>query len=540
MDTFLALYRQRLRRDRWQLASWVLGIGAMTVFAAAAVAKTYGDLAEQAAILKVALATPAILVFRGLARGPGLGPFTFFEIFTFLALLAGWMSTFMAVRHSRAEEESGRAEMVSATPASRMLPLAATVLHGLVANALAAIVVALGFISAGLDPAGSVLAGAATGAVGVSFLGVGLLAGEFMSTSRGANAVSASLVLAAYLLRGLGDAAGTPGADGMTMTAGWPSWISPIGWGQQTFAYTGDRWWPLVLPLGLGALCVAATALIMDRRDVGAALLAGRTGRADARPTLGGSFALAARLQMGSIIGWCIGGLATGLLTGGLGSAVDSITAANENTTTALRRMLAAQGASTAQLLVSVFFLLAGVLAAACALQAVIRARQEEAAGTGPWLVSQPLGRVRWFADYLALGSLTIVAVLLMTALGAWISLTASGDTSAAGGDVWMTALDQVPAALVFLSVPALVFVVWPPATIPAGWTVLGVAVLLGVFGGLIGVDESVRDISPFAHTPVPGPGGTDWTGGFWMLGISVAAAAASLALMRRREVGSA
>jgi ABC-2 type transport system permease protein len=60
------------------------------------------------------------------------------------------------------------------------------------------------------------------------------------------------------------------------------------------------------------------------------------------------------------------------------------------------------------------------------------------------------------------------------------------------------------------------------------------------VFGGLIGVDESVRDISPFAHTPVPGPGGTDWTGGFWMLGISVAAAAAALALMRRREVGSA
>jgi ABC-2 type transport system permease protein len=540
MGTFVSLYRQRLRRDRWQLVGWIVGIGAMTLFASAAVAKTYGDVTTQSEILKVALATPAILVFRGLARGPGLGAFTFFEIFTFLALLAGWMSTFMAVRHSRAEEESGRAEMTAATPAGRMLPLLATVLHGVVANILAAIVVALCFMAGNLDPAGSVLAGAATGAVGIAFLGVGLLAGEFMSTSRGANAVSASLVLVAYLLRGFGDAAGTPGADGMTMSAGWPSWLSPIGWGQQTFAYTGDRWWPLLLPLALGTVCTAATALIMDRRDVGAALLAGRTGRPDARPALNGSFALSARLQMGSIIGWCIGGLATGLLTGALGSAIDAITSANQDTTAALRKMLNAQGTSTSQLLVSVFFLLAGVLAAACALQAVIRARQEEAAGTGPWLVSQPLGRMRWFADYLGLGALTIVAVLFLTAVGAWASLTASGDTSAAVGDVWLTALDQVPAALIFLAVPALVFVVWPRATIPAGWTILGVAVLLGVFGGLIGVDKSVQDLSPFSHTPVPGPGGTDWAGGFWMLAISAGTAALALALMRRREVGSA
>lgn len=534
------LYRQRLRRDRWQLVGWIVGIAALALFSAAAVSKTYGTLAEQTDVLKIALATPAILIFRGLARGPGLGAFTFFEIFSFLALLTGWMSTFMAVRHSRAEEESGRGEMIGSTPAGRMLPLLATVMHGVIANLLAAIAVALAFIASNLDPAGSILTGAAAGAVGVAFLGVGLLAGEFMSTSRGANSVSASLVLVAYILRGFGDAAGTPGADGMSMTAGWPSWLSPIGWGQQTFAYTGDRWWPLILPLALGAVCIAATALIMDRRDVGAALLAGRTGRADARPALNGSFALAARLQMGSIIGWCIGGLATGLLTGSLGSAMNAVTSANPDTTIALRKMISGQGTSMAQLLVSVFFLLAGVLAAACALQAVIRARQEEAAGTGPWLVSQPLGRMRWFGDYMALGALTIVAVLLLTALGAWVSLVASGDTSSAVGDVWMTAIDQIPAALIFLTVPALVFVVWPQATIPAGWTILGVAVLLGVFGGLIGIDKSVQDISPFTHTPVPGAGGTDWTGGFWMLAISVVAAALALALMRRREVGSA
>ena len=43
---------------------------------------------------------------------------------------------------------------------------------------------------------------------------------------------------AAFVLRAAGDA-----GDGTL------SWLSPIGWGQRTFPYAGDRWWPLLLPL---------------------------------------------------------------------------------------------------------------------------------------------------------------------------------------------------------------------------------------------------------------------------------------------------
>lgn len=540
MGVLLVLWGQRLRRDRWQLLSWVVAIGAFAMFAAAAVSQTYGNVASRTEILQVAIATPAILLLRGLPRGADQGAFTFFLIYAFLALLAGLMSTFLAVRHSRADEESGGAELVAATPAGRLLPSAATLLHGTTANLLVAIAVSAGFAAQGLDPQGSVIAGAATGAVGFAFLGVGLLVAQFMGTSRGANGVSAALVVLAYLLRGIGDATGTPGPDGTTMTEGAASWFSPIGWGQQTYAYTGDRGWPLLLPVALGAGSLTAAWLILRSRDSGASIWGARPGRAAAHRGLGSPVALALRLQSGSIIGWGFSGLALGLLAGSLGKAIAAVDTPDTNITAVMRAMLQAQGVSLTQLMVSVLFSMAGVLAAACALQAVIRMRQEEAAGTAELLLSVPVGRVRWLAGYLLLGAAAVVLVVGLTGVGAWATLNGSGDQSMPADALWQTALAQLPAALIYLAVPALVFVLWPVAAIGTSWALLALGVLLGIFGGMLGIDQSLRDLSPFTHTPVPHGDATDWSGAWWMLAIALLAGALAVVAMRRREVGSA
>ncbi|HEY8701054.1 MAG TPA: hypothetical protein VIM08_08845 [Arthrobacter sp.] len=540
MGRFLTLYVQLLRRDRWQLVVWVLVIGFMALLSVGAIIKTYGDEASRADVLRLATATPAILMLRGLPRGPGQGAFTFFAVFSFLSLLAGFMSAFLAVRHTRAEEESGRADLSSATPAGRWAPVVSTIVHGVVANVLVAAAISAGLTAGGLDPAGSLVAGAAAGAVGVAFLGVGLLVSEFMSTSRGANGISSALVVLAYVLRGFGDATGRVGPDGMTMTAAWPSWISPIGWGQQTYAYTENRLWPMLLPLALAAACIAVLIPLMSRRDVGASVLAERPGRADARPSLRGPLSLAFRLQSGSMVGWCLGGLAMGVLTGSLGAAVVAAADTNPVVTVALRAMIQAQGTSLTQLMVSALFSIAGILAAACGLQAVLRLRQEETAGTAAFVVAAPVSRVRWLASFVILGTISVLLVMSFAALGAWTSLVASGDTSSAVGDVWATAVNQLPAALIFIALPTAVFVLWPSATTPLGWGLLAAAVILGIFGGMVGFDKSVRDLSPFSHTPVPLPTGTDWSGGFWMLGISAVLTLLSLAAMRGREVGTA
>ncbi len=535
MSTLSVLLRQRARRDRWQLIIWIAGTGLLALVSASAVAQTYGDYAGRVSILRLAIANPAILMLRGTPRGAGLDAFVFFEIFTFLALLAGLMSTFLAVRHSRAEEESGRAEMVSATPAARMTPTVATLIHGVLANVLLGVVVALAFIVGHLDADGSFVTGAAVAATGVAFLAVGLLAAQFMRTSRGANGTAAAVVGLAYVLRGLGDALGTPVADGTQMSPAWPSWLSPIGWGQQSAAYTANNAAPMLLNIVLAAVCLLAVFGLQAHRDSGASLLAGRTGRINARSGLSGPFALGWRLQLPSILGWCLGGAFAGLFAGTLSKLVEQAGSANPTVSTVLHDMVQG-GGSMDQVLISVMFSLIGILAAACAAQTIIRMRQEETAGTAELILASPVSRTRWFRDYLLLGLSAIVLVLLSGAVVSGLSALAVGGSPARIGDSFAAAAAQLPAALVYLGVLALLFVVLPGLTISLAWISIGIGVFLGFFGGLIGVPQWARDISPFTHTPVPSSA-ADYSGAVWMLVVAVAATAFAVAAMRRREL---
>ncbi len=537
MRTLGILLTQRLRRDRIYLLLWILGIGLLGLFAATSVAQTFGDEAGRAGILRLAVANPAILVLRGLPQGTGLAAVVFFAIFNFLALLAGLMSTFLAVRHSRAEEETGRAEMIAATPAARTLPTVATLLHGILANLTLGIVVAVGLIIGKLDVPGSLVTGVAVAAAGVTFLGIGLLAAQFMLTSRGANAVSAGIVGAAYLTRGLGDALGTPAADGLHMTAAWPTWISPIGWGELTGAYTRNDLTPLSLNLALTVVCIVVVFALQASRDSGASLLPGRPGRISARRLLGGSLGLAWRLQWPALVGWCVGGVVCGLLAGILTQLIEQVSSNNATLQRILQKLVPGGQESSTQILISTMFSLAGILAAACATQVVIRMRQEENLGTAELILSSPVSRVRWLLDYLVLGTVSIALVLAVSAGVGALGILATDNTAAGVGDMFAAAAAQLPAALIYLGVLALVFVLLPGITIALGWTLVGIGVTFGVFGGLIGLPDWVRNISPFTHTPVATQGATDWSGGLWMLGISVLAALLALLLMRRREL---
>ncbi|MFF1876761.1 ABC transporter permease [Leifsonia sp. NPDC058230] len=532
------LLRQRMRRDRWQLLIWILCIALLALFSASSIQTTYGDAAGRADLVKLAIANPAILILRGLPQGTGLASVTFFEIFTFLALLAGLMSTFLAVRHSRAEEESGRAELVASTPAARILPTVATLTHGVLANVVLAVLTGLGFIAAGLPATGSFVAGAAVGGAGIAFLAVGLLLAQLMMSSRGANGFASAIVVLAYVLRGIGDATGTVTGDGNHMISAWPTWLSPIGWGEQMAAYTANDWRPLLLDLGLAAVLMVIVFALQSVRDSGAGLIPERAGRRDARAALNGPFGLAWRLQWPTILGWTVGGLFTGLLAGSLGSVVSSAVADDPglaNIRTAIGSIGSGGSGPLTQVFVAAIFSLAGVLAAACATQVAIRLRQEEAAGAAEVLMSTPLSRVRWLFEFLLVGVIAIVLVLVAAAVAAGLSAVSAGEDASIINDSFAAAAAQLPVGLVYLGVLALVFVVLPRLTIPLAWTLLGLGAFAGIFGGLIGLPDWAHDLSPFSHVPVV-VGTVDWTGGYWMFGIAIVATAAAAALIRRRD----
>lgn len=532
------MLRLRIRRDRVQVSVWILALGAIALLSALAVPASFGTLDERVSLLKVAVGTPTILMLRGEPRGAGEDALLFFQLFANLAVAVAFMSTFLAVRHSRAEEEAGRNELIGATPAGRVTPLIATVLHGTLASLLVGTAVGLALAVTGLDVAGSVLTGAALAGTGVAFLGVGLVSAQLMRTSRGANGLAAAVIGIAYLLRALGDAGGTPAADGLSLSSAWPSRLSPIGWGQRTRAFTENDPAPLLLHLALAAVLVAVTLLLQSTRDSGSSVFAERSGRAAAGPALRSSLGLAWRLQWAAIVGWSITGLAFGLLAGSLGDTVVTLMESNPAFQGVLVRLAGGRGAII-DLFTAALFTIVGVIAAAAAIQAMLRMRQEEAAGTAEVLLSTRLHRIRWLADHLLVAVVAVLLVLAAAVGGAAAALSGSSDATDRVANVVQAGLAQLPAALLLLTFAA-VLVAWlPRASIGVGWAVLLAAVVAGLFGDLLNLPEWVRNLSPFTHTPVVASADVDWSGAWWMPVLALLLAAAAAVGFRRRDIAA-
>jgi len=538
MTRLLVLLRQRIRRDRLQLALWLAGTGLLAWAAVTAVFDTFGEESDRREILAVAVATRTILVFRGTPNGVEDGAFVFFLLFAWLALMGGLMSTFLAVRHTRMDEEQGRAELVAATPAGRILPTIATVVHGVLANLALGLVIALAWIGTGLDAAGSLVAGAAIAATGVAFLAFGLFAAQLFRTSRGANGSAVAFVLTAYLLRGVGDAAGAPSDDLLFVTPAWPSWLSPIGYGQFTGAFVENDLTPLLVPFGFAVAVIAVVFGLQSVRDQGASLLSGRSGRAAAGRVLSSSFGLAWRLNTSILLSWTAGAVATGLLATSLSTILGQVTDSAPALVETLRRIIGDE-ASIEQAFVATFYSFVGVLAACCAVQVGIRARQEETHGTAEIVLATPVPRVRWMLEYWIVGVIVIVVVLSAAGLAGVLGAVVAASPETLIPNVAQAAAAQLPACLIFLGLTLLVFAVLPRATIPLGWTLIGAAAIVGIFGPILQLPEWMTNLSPFTHTPVPTGDDTDWSGGVWMLGIGLAAGVAAIAAMNRRELAS-
>jgi ABC-2 type transport system permease protein len=182
-------------------------------------------------------------------------------------------------------------------------------------------------------------------------------------------------------------------------------------------------------------------------------------------------------------------------------------------------------------------FGIVGVLASCCVVQIGIRARQEEAHGTAETVLATPVPRIRWLAEYWIVGVVATIVVLAAAALAGLLGALSAEDPGALASELVQAAAAQLPATLVFLGLTLLVFAALPRSTIPLAWTLVGLAAILGVFGPLLGAPEWLVDASPFTHSPVPAGDEVDWTGGFWMIGIGIVAAAIAVAAMRRREV---
>ncbi|MGI9001487.1 MAG: ABC transporter permease [Pseudonocardia sp.] len=486
------LLRFALRRDRLRLAIWVLAVGVLNAYTAAALDSAFPTAVDRQA--RAALMTNPSAVLLG---GPNfglddytLGAIVANEVSLTIMIAVAIMSILLVMRHTRAEEESGRAELVRAGVVGRRAQLTSALILAALANVAIAAVVAGALTASGLAGIDSIAFGLGIGLTGLVFAAVAALTAQISEHARAASGSALAVLAAAALIRGIGDI-GDPGGSLL-------SWFSPIAWAQQIRAYVDLRWWPLLFSVVFAAGVAAFGYWLADRRDVGAGLVAPRRGPADASRLLSGATALTVRLQRGTIIGWGIGLLLLGLTVGSLTDAVTDAVAGNPQ----LASVFEVGGAqSLTDAFASVMILYIALGAAAFAVTSVLRQRGEETEGRVEALLASALSRSRWLGSGLLVTLAGSVLLLLAGGVGMGVSAAAvTGDGRFVGALIG-AALAYLPAVLVVAGVAtALVGLV--PRLSALAWVVLGYALLAGLLGALLGLPDWALKLSPFGLIP--------------------------------------
>jgi ABC-2 type transport system permease protein len=523
-----ALARLALRRSRIMLAVWVALFVVFAAYSATATVDLYPSPASRVAAADTINSSQALVAMYGRVYDPSsLGALAMIKTGGLGAVFVAMFVIVLVVRHTRADEEAGRTELVGGTAVGRRAPLVAALAVALVVNLVLAVLTAVALAAAGLPVDGSVAFGLAWAGVGLAFAAIAAVVAQLTTSARTATAVSAAILAFVYILRAAGDAAGETSLR-------WMTWLSPIGWAQQFRPYAGNRWWVLLITLGFAVLVTGAALALAARRDLGAGLLSDRNGPAAAAQSLRSPVALAWRLHRGALLGWAVGFALVGALIGGLASNVEGFLN-NPNARDFITRLGGEKGLIDAFL--SLELAVAGIVASAYGIQVVMRLRAEEVGLRAEPVLATAVGRVRWALSHIvvALAGTT----LLMVLVGAGAGIVRGGQTGSAGeaARVFSAALVQLPAAWVLAAIVVAALGL-APRLVAVGWVALAGFVVLGELGPLFGLSQWVLDISPFAHVPKLPGGAFSPAPLVTLTAIAALLGAAGLLGLRRRDIG--
>jgi ABC-2 type transport system permease protein len=522
------LARLALRRDRIALSLCVYLILIMVAATAYEFKKLYPTAAGRQSLAASSESNPALRFLYGRLDGSSLGSITVWRIAVWAALFAALATIFLVIRHTRADEEAGRLELVGSAAVGRSAALVASLAVAAMVMLLVIGLLCLVLPLVGLPVAGSALLALSIGACGLAFAGIAAAAAQLTTGSRTARGIALAVLGTAFVLRGSGDAGG----------AVWLTWTSPLGWVQlgRPFA-ASPRWWVLCLPVVLCVLGVAAAFALASRRDLGAGLIPDRPGRPYASAALRGPSGLAWRLQRGTLIGWLAGYAAMFAICGAAAQGIGQLVGTSGALRSEFTRLGGQSGIVDAYL--AALMLLAGVVADAYAVSAVLRLSAEETAGLAEPVLATCTGRIRWALSHLfvAVAGSALLLAVAGVATGLGYGLRGSVSVSSEVARMLGAGVSQLPAVLVVAGVAVLAFGLVPRWSVPGMWTVVGVIVVLQLFGPVLRFSHWVMDISPFAHVPrLPGAA-VPWWPSVWLCVLAVALSLGGMTALRGRDI---
>lgn len=481
------LLRLASRRDRIRLPVWIVVLTALLAYTPGALALTYPGEEQRLARIEL-MQTPAGIMLSGPMFGPdptALGAMIANELMLTLIIATSILAILTVIRHTRAEEENGIAELVQSSVVGRYARTVAALILVSVTNAVLAVTMTAALILDGFGALDSAAFGLGIVAVAMVFGTLAAVTAQLWRQARAATGAAMGALATAVLIRGVGDVIDHSGSV--------VSWFSPIAWAQQMRSFVELRWWPLAMLIVL-AIALTAVALVLEsHRQYDDAIIASTTEhpRAHAIPNV---LVLHLTLQRGQLLGWGVALFLAGLT---FGSMTDSLLdAAGDNEL--LARVLADSGTDGAYTTMTQFLAAA---TSAYVVSAVLRLYTDEQRGLAEPVLAAAVSRWVWMLSAVVATLLGTAALLLSAGLGNGLG---AGITIGAPADIWrlaVAALSFLPAMAVLAGVAALAVAVRRPLI---GWLAVGFVVASLYLGALLRLPQWLLDLSPVNRTTAP------------------------------------
>jgi ABC-2 type transport system permease protein len=486
MNGVLGLTRFSLRRSRVLLLVWTAVLVGVTYASAAATGSLYSSAADRVSAAEAINSSPALVALYGpILDVRSLGELAMTKMTVTYAVFVIAFAVTLVWRHTRVEEESGRAELLGGLAVDRSAPMLSAVLLGALGSVLVSALAALCDIAGGLPVAGSLWFGASWLGLGLVGTGVGAVTSQLSASARTCGAISTGSIVVLFVARAIGD----------TTSASWLSWLSPLGWSTQLRAWSHPRGWVLLLDLAVAVALVAGALLLRARRDLGSGLVPERPGPATGSPRLADALALNLRVHATRLAVWTVACGAMGALLAAIvptvGSMLDSAGAQQ------MMERLGGVGALQETLVAA--FVSVGAVGISCfAVGVVSHGGGEEHEGRTEEVLATATER-----------STAFLAVALVAFAGvAWL-LVVTGVAMAVGTggsrvSPWRTleaALVQLPAVGVVTGLALLALALGGRYAV-LGWALVVAFFVVGPVAELLSLPGWVAALSPYSHVP--------------------------------------
>ena len=484
------LSRFIIRRDRVRIPIWLFSITFITILVANAFTNLYTNDQEREAIAET-MKNPAMSAMVG--QGYGLDNYTTgammaHQMLLFTGLAVAIMSILLVTRHTRADEEDGRIEMIRSLPTGRLSNLHATVLIMSATNILLALLIGFSLYALQIDSMdlqGSLLYGTALGVTGIFFTAITALFAQLSESSRGTIGLSFTVLGIAYLIRAIGDA-------GNEMI----SWFSPLGWVLGTEVYVNNYWWPIFLTLSVAILLIFLAFYLNAIRDLESGFIPATPGRKHASIFLQSPLGLTFRIQRTSTIAWMIGMVLLGASYGSVLGDLESFFGENEM----MQELLTtAKGFSLTEQFIPMLMMIMAMLSTVPALMTILKLKSEERKNRTEHLLSRAVSRTQLIGGYFFIAIIMSFIMVSLAAIGLWSAGSTVMDDPISFSTIYQAAIVYVPAIWVMIAITLFLIGLRPSLT-GLIWLYLGYSFFVTYLGGILDLPDWLGNLSPYGH----------------------------------------